>query len=68
MKTTKQRLLNIVITMSVAINLVMLAGLAYIQASNAHVERVYSAMNAPVMIYVPQAMEIKTPVESQAAQ
>jgi hypothetical protein len=58
MKTTRQRLLNIVITMSVAINLVLLGGLGYIVANNNYVNHVCSTMNSPVVIYVPKDTEI----------
>ena len=57
MKTTKKRLLNIVITMSVAINLVMVGVLGYIASVDNHIKNVYSAMNSPVVIYIPKAMD-----------
>lgn len=57
MKTTKQRLLNLVITMSVAINLVLLGGLGYLASMEHHVEQAYTAMNQPVVIYSPKAVE-----------
>lgn len=58
MKTTRQRLLNIVITLSVAINLVMLGGIGYLALLDNHVNHVYSAMNSPVVVYIPTAMEV----------
>lgn len=48
---------NIVITMSVAINLVMLGGLGYIASIHNQVKHVYSTMNLPVVVYIPKAME-----------
>jgi hypothetical protein len=71
MKTTKQRLLNIVITMSVAVNLVMLGGLGYIALIDNHVDRLYSAINTPVVVYFPKAVagpEAVTPVKSPVTQ
>lgn len=67
MKTNRQRLWNIVIAMSVAINLVMLGGIGYIASVDSHINNIYSSMNSPVVIYIPKAMEvssIKTPVKS----
>ena len=55
MKTTKQRLLNFAITMSVAVNLVMLGGLGYIATIDHHIYHIYSAMNSPMVIYVHKA-------------
>ena len=56
MKTNKQRLMNIIATMSVAINLVMLGGLAYIAVVDTKVNQVYTAMKLPVVVYVPKAV------------
>jgi hypothetical protein len=55
MKTTRQRLLNIVIVISVVANLVLLGGLGYVASIANHVSHVYSAMNLPVVVYVPKA-------------
>jgi len=69
MKTTRQRLLNIVITLSVAINLVMLGGIGYLALLDNHVKSIYSAMNSPVVVYIPKAMEpssIKTLIKPSA--
>jgi uncharacterized membrane protein YkgB len=71
MKTTKQRLLNIVITMSVAINLALLAGLGYIAADDNYVNHLCSIMNSPVMVYVPKDTDISgaaTSIKSPAKQ
>jgi len=57
MKTTKQRLLNIVITLSVGINLVLLGGVGYIAAIDNHIDHLFSAMNTPVVIYLPKSVE-----------
>jgi len=71
MKTTRKRLWNIIIAMSVGINLVMLGGLGYIASIHSHVKSVYSAMNLPVVVYVPKAMEsssVATSIKSPATQ
>ena len=65
MKTTKKRLLNIVITMSVGINLVMLGGLGYIASVTNEVKRTRSAMDAPVVIYVPRSLASSSDATSQ---
>jgi hypothetical protein len=58
MKTTRKRLLNIVITMSVVINLALLGGLSYIALMNNHVNQLCAAMNLPMVIYVNNATEV----------
>ncbi|HEV2692645.1 MAG TPA: hypothetical protein VG347_07080 [Verrucomicrobiae bacterium] len=71
MKTTKQRLINIVITMSVAVNLVLLGGLGYIATLDNHVDRLYTAINTPVVVYFPKAVagpEAATSIKSPATQ
>jgi len=57
MKTTKQRLFNIIITMSVAVNLVLLVGISYLAMMDIHVKQVYTAMNTPVVVYAPKVVE-----------
>lgn len=57
MKTTKQRLLNIVITMSVIVNFALLAGVGYIASVDHRVNRACSAMNSPVIVYVGKSVE-----------
>lgn len=57
MKTTKQRLVNIVATMSATVNLVMLGGLGYIAAIDNDIKKIHTAINSPVVIYVPKSME-----------
>jgi len=57
MKTNKQRLLNLVITLSVGINLVMLGGVGYIAAIDNHIDHLFSALNTPVVIYLPKTVE-----------
>ncbi len=71
MKTTRKRLLNIVFTMSVAINLVMLGGLGYIASIHNHDKHVYSVMNLPVVVYIPKAVKnsgVATSIKSPATQ
>ncbi len=58
MKTTRQRLLNIAITMSVIINLAMLGAVGYIASLNHHDSRLCFAMNQPVVVYVPKNEKI----------
>jgi hypothetical protein len=60
MKTTRKRLLNIIITLSVAGNLVLLGGLGYIVSLDNHVNHLCSAMSSPVVIYIPKDMEISS--------
>ena len=57
MKTTRQRLLNIIVTMSVATNLVLLGGLGYIAVVDNHINHLKSLMNLPIVVYVPKAAE-----------
>lgn len=57
MKTTKKRLLNIIVASSIAINLVMLAALAYIATIDNHTDRLSESMKSPVFIYVPKIAE-----------
>lgn len=52
MKTTKQKLLSMIITASVTINLVMLGGLGYIATIDTHINHAYTVMNSPMVIYV----------------
>jgi hypothetical protein len=58
MKTSKRRLWNVVITMSVVVNLALLAGLGYIASLNDHVDRICSRMNLPILIYVQKNTDI----------
>jgi hypothetical protein len=60
MKTTKQRLLNIVIAGSIAINLVTLAALGYIATIDHSNAQLDMTMRAPVFIYVPKIAENQT--------
>jgi len=60
MKTNKQRLLNLVITLSVGINLVMLGGVGYIAAIDNHIDHLFSALNTPVVIYLPKPWRVRT--------
>jgi hypothetical protein len=60
MKTTKKRMLNIVIAMSIAINVVMLGGVSYMAAQDNYVKKIHSAMKLPVVIYIPKTMEISS--------
>ena len=60
-----------VITVSVTINLVMLGVVGYLAALNHHNENTYSAMNVPIVVYLPKAMvssDIKTSMTPQATQ
>jgi hypothetical protein len=57
MKTTKQKLINLVITMSVTINLVMLGGLGYLATLDNQIENSWVALNSPVVVYIPKALE-----------
>ena len=57
MKTTKQKLLNTIITMSVTINVVLLGGLGFIASIDNNIERVYTSMNQPIVVYVPKSVE-----------
>ena len=57
-------MLNIVITMSVMINLALLGGLGYIASIDNHVNRLCSAMNLPVVVYVNKATEISSAATS----
>ena len=57
MKTNKQRLLNIVTAMSVAMNLALLGGLGYLATMDNHVQQLYTALNSPVVIYSPKVVE-----------
>jgi hypothetical protein len=69
MKTTRQKLINLVIAMSVTINLVLLGGLGYIAAIDNHIEKSWVAMHSPVVVYIPKALEIsdvKTLMNSSA--
>lgn len=71
MKTTRQRLLNIVITMSVVINLVMLGGLGYLASVNNHVKNLFAVMDSPVVVYVPKSVDtsdVKPSPQSPATQ
>jgi len=56
MKTTKEKLLNLVITLSVTINLVMLAGIGCIASIDHRINQVYAAMDLPVVVYLPQSV------------
>ena len=58
MKTTRQRLLNIITTMSVVVNLALLAGIGYLVSVDHHVNQVCSNMNSPVMVYVNKTMDL----------
>ena len=57
MKTTKKRLLNIIVATSIAINLVMLGALGYIANLDHNIDQLNTAMEAPVFIYVPPTTE-----------
>lgn len=57
MKTTKQRMLNIIAASSITINLVMLGAVGYIATTDSENNRLYSAMRTPVFIYVPKTAE-----------
>jgi Pyruvate/2-oxoacid:ferredoxin oxidoreductase gamma subunit len=52
MNSSKQRLLNIIVASSIAINLVMLGALAYIATIDSEIARLDSAMRAPVFVVV----------------
>lgn len=58
MKTTKEKLLNLVVTLSVTINLVMLAGIGCIALIDHNVSQIDAATNSPVVVYVPKAVPI----------
>ena len=58
MKTNKEKLLNLVITLSVTINLVMLAGIGCIAAIDNHVRQMDAATQSPVVVYVPKAVPV----------
>jgi len=58
MKTTKEKLLNLVITLSVTINLVMLAGIGCIASIDHYVSQMDAATNLPVVVYLPKAVPI----------
>ena len=62
-------MINLFITMSVTINLVMLGGLGYIAALDNHIEKSWIALNSPVVVYIPKAVEVsdfKTLMKSSA--
>ena len=63
MKTTKQRLLSIIIASSIAINLVMLGALGYIASLDNVDARLESSMKAPVFILVPKTAEKAVAIE-----
>jgi hypothetical protein len=56
MKTTKSRLLNIVIACLIGVNLAAIVGLGYIAQINSNTERMIASLNAPVVIYAPKAL------------
>jgi hypothetical protein len=54
MKTTKSRLLNIIIVCSIGVNLAAIAGLGYIAQINNKTDLMVASLNTPVVIYVPK--------------
>jgi hypothetical protein len=71
MKTTKPKLLNLIITASVTINLVLLGGVGCIASIDHQVTNIYSTLNSPVMVYIPKTMEsseVNIAAQSPAAQ
>ena len=57
MKTNKLSRLNIVIILSVAINLVMLGGVAYIASVHNQAKKMVFTGNSPAMIAAPKTAE-----------
>ena len=67
MKTNKQRLLNIVVATSIFGNLVLVGGLGYIASVDNHIHNLNTAMNSPVVVYIPKAVRDSGLVTSSKA-
>jgi len=55
MKTTKSRLLNIIIACSLVVNLAAIGGLCYIAGINIKTDSLRASLEKPVIIYAPKA-------------
>ena len=70
MKTNKSSLFNVIIVCSLAVNLAAISTLCYIASVDSKVDRISTALLAPVFIYTPKTVASSTPaafVENTAA-
>ena len=60
MKTTKSRMVNIIIVCSIAVNLAAVSGLCYIASVDSKSDRMDASLDLPVIIYAPKSVKLET--------